>query len=90
MAEPRPIAGGDGESAASKSVLSRRDFLKAGATTLAVVAVGASCRPGPSPTTFPFEALQFFNRTQAALVHAAAGRIIPGTSGDPGAEEAGW
>lgn len=74
---------------------SRRDFLKGGAA-VAAVAVVAACTPrvtgqtSPIPADAPvFEALQFFNRSQAAIVHAAAGRIIPGTSSDPGAEEAG-
>ena len=35
-----------------------------------------------------FEAIKFFDRRQAAIVHAAAGRIIPGTPQDPGAKEA--
>ncbi len=47
------------------------------------------------PTTSPpvvsspvFQALQYFDSRQAAIIHAAAGRIIPGTTQDPGAKEA--
>jgi gluconate 2-dehydrogenase gamma chain len=36
-----------------------------------------------------FEAIRFFDRRQAGIIHAAAGRIIPGTPDDPGAKEAG-
>lgn len=50
----------------------------------------ATPAPTPTPTPAPvFDALQFFDRYQAAVVHAAAGRIIPGTPQDPGAKEAG-
>lgn len=79
--------------------VSRRDFLKAGAAIGALAALTACTRspiptptptPTPAPTTPPvFEALQFFNPGQAGIVHAAAGRIIPGTPDDPGAKEAG-
>ncbi len=84
----------------AKGRISRRAFLKAGAAagTLAVVtACAPKLAPTPAPTQSPtmappvspvFDALQFFDRGQAAIVHAAAGRIIPGTPQDPGAKEA--
>ncbi len=78
-------------------MVSRRDFLKAGAAIGALAALTACTRtpisgPTSTPTPTPppiFEALQFFSLQQAAIVHAAAGRIIPGTPDDPGAKEAG-
>ena len=59
-------------------------------------ATTTSIPPGTTPptTSHPaavspiFDALQFFDDTQAAVIHAAAGRIIPGTPQDPGAKEA--
>ncbi|MBI2859449.1 MAG: gluconate 2-dehydrogenase subunit 3 family protein [Chloroflexi bacterium] len=44
--------------------------------------------PAPAPASPVFDALQFFDAGQAAIVHAAVGRIIPGTPQDPGAKEA--
>ena len=47
--------------------------------------------PSTTPPTVispVFDALQFFDDSQSSVVHAAAGRIIPGTSQDPGAKEA--
>ena len=77
--------------------ISRRDFLKAGAAVIATAAVTSyvgtrafaqTHAPGTAPPIV-FEALQFFTPGQAAIVNAAAGRIVPGTPDDPGAREAG-
>ena len=80
---------------ARDSGMTRRKFLFLLAAG-GVAAVLAACTPGgvktaPTPTPAPtiFEALQFFDRGQAAIVNAATGRIIPGTPQDPGAKEAG-
>ncbi len=55
-----------------------------------VLLIISCAKPAPTPTPLPiFDALQFFDSGQAAIVHAAAGRIIPGTPQDPGAKEAG-
>ncbi len=82
--------------------MSRRQFLilLASSGAAAVLAACTSKLPSMPSSTTPsigdlpanspvFEAIQFFDRRQAALVHAAAGRIIPGTARDPGAKEAG-
>jgi gluconate 2-dehydrogenase gamma chain len=42
----------------------------------------------PTSIAPSFDAQQYFDARQAAIVHAAAGRIIPGTDQDPGAKEA--
>lgn len=79
-------------------LISRRDFIKAGAA-LSGAAVLSACTGGTITTTVTqppepvapsvFDALQFFNLHQATTVNAIAGRIIPGTPEDPGAKEAG-
>jgi len=82
----------------SGKLISRRDFIKAGAT-LSGAAVLSACTGGTVTTTVTqppqpevpsiYDALQFFNPRQAAVVDAITARIIPGTSEDPGAREAG-
>ncbi|MBN1368823.1 MAG: gluconate 2-dehydrogenase subunit 3 family protein [Dehalococcoidaceae bacterium] len=79
-------------------LITRRDFIKAGAT-VGGVAVLSACTGGTITTTVTqppeslapsiHDALQFFSPHQAATVNAIAGRIIPGTPEDPGAKEAG-
>jgi gluconate 2-dehydrogenase gamma chain len=85
--------------------ISRRDFLKAGTAAAALVAVTATgctqaATPTPSPTpktgqaatptpSAPAEAYMFFNQSEAATVKAIFAQLIPGTTQDPGAVQAG-
>ena len=78
------------EDSREKRGLSRRKFLKAGVlSSLVPFLVGKSRGFAQTHKHSESGALMFFSPYQAAVVEAAAARIIPGNENDPGAREAG-